>query len=750
MSHPVFGELDAADQPLIYAEARRLLCCVLSADHSLLALQQDALAQRCGAEVVAAAPPAGEDVNRAALAAIHARLMAQGRIMTAQLAAAVAAQPRRAPDGDGLQGRADRLGGWVVAAALSRLDVKTDEHCILAGADALRLLKTKDRTVDLGRIDLAGVTEFVAVVERLEAIRSDPGAGPVGEMFDERLEKLLALFRAAATERDARDRTPGGRRWRERVVAAADDDDDEPRLIDLVDGDDKASGCGDADREQREAERQADEPRDALHVACVGATVDDRERATARTATAVVVAATRALALPAEPDVLTANDARVIIEAVQAAPDDPALQVLALILVFGRRAVRLKQAFASKDAATTARWSLHSPGYALDLTVNLPDLTEPGDPFDDPERRPAAPEYVRLVPPLSINVENLYEVDKAGLDEAMAALRPRLVRPLTEGRVARWLETWLRRAGIDIAVIGVLCGLDPGARAQMHYTVLSGDAIRAAWERALVEGLRLPETPERIDAATHIGSSVRPCLAAHRQAVATLAARATTPLDPAAPLSALAAVHDAFALYTLELLFLSTGHRPVSAPFGQYGDYDLATGVMWISDKDTRGGPAARIVALPPSAVAQLSFWEAHLRALAARLESLGSPVPRTRITPIFTPPRGDAPRPLFFFLDCDGAVVEVSQKILGERRRGVLPSPTNAGRHMLRTHLVSVGMPPHAIDAVLGHGRLGEEPLTFDSALGFADLQRIAMAAQALLEERGLTPLRSPLCPPL
>lgn len=744
--HPVFGDLDAADRPLIYAEARRLLRCALGEGHPLAAPLQDALARRCGAEVVAAAPTEGQDVDPGVLAAIHRRLVAQERIMTAWFAAAVAAQPRRSPDGRSSEGGADQLGGWVVAATLLRLDVKLDEHCMIAGADALRLLKTKDPAPDLGRIDLAGVTGFVGAVERLKTIRRDPGDGPVGEMFGDRLEKLHALLHAAATGRDPDDKSPARRRWAERAMPAPDDDDDGPPLIDLSDGDDETADRDDADRDQPEEERRADEPRGALYVSQAGATVEDRERAAARTATAVAVAATRALALPAEPDVLTAYGARVILEAALAAPDDPALQVLALVLMFGRRAARLKQAFASRDAAATARWSLHPSGYVLDLSMDLPDLSRPGGPFDDPERRPAAPERVRLAPPPWIDVENLHEVDKADLDQAIAALRPRLALPLSEGRIAGWLQAWLQRKGADMAMIGVLCGLAPAARAQMHYTVMSGDAVRAAWERALIEGLGL-EAPTRIDAAAHIGSSVRPRQAALRQGVAALAARAAIPLDPAAPPSVLAGVHNAFALYTLELLFLSTGHRPVSAPFGRYGDHDLATGVMWISDKDTRGGPAARIVALPPFAAAQLRFWEEHLRALALRLERLGSPVPRTRITPVFTPPRGGEPPPLFFFLDRDGGVVEASQTAMGERRRGVLPEPTNAARHMLRTHLVAVGMAPHAIDAVLGHGHLGEEPLTFDSALRFDDLKRIAMAAQALLEETGFTPLRSPLC---
>ena len=740
MSHPFLGELDAADWPIVYAEARRLLECALA--DPLLALLQDRLARCCGEAVVAAAPPAGDGVDPAALAAVHRRLVVRERIMKAPVPAAVAAQPGRQPDGTG---RADILGGWVVAAALLRIgEEEADEHCVVAGADALRLLKTLDPPPDLARIDLAGVTGFVDAVKRLRLIRSDPGDEPVGPMFGDRLEKLHALFNAVATGRDRDERTPTGRHWREQSLAEPEDDDG-PDLIDVYD--DGPGDRDDADRAQPEEERRADAPRNALHVARAAATVDDSERSTAQTRTGVAAAATRALALPAEPNVVTPHEVRVIIDAARAAPHDAALQVLALVLVFGRRAERLKDAFAPKDAAATARWSFHRAGYALDLSVKLPELNKPGALIDEPHPRPAASESecIRLIPPPWLDVEKLYDVDKEDLDRAMAALRPRLAYPLSQGRIARWLQAWLQRKGVDIAVIGVLCGLDPGARAQMHYTVLSGDAVRDAWEQALTEGLGL-DAPPQVPAAARIGSSVRPDDGELREAVARLAECATTLLDPAAPLSALAAVHEAFALYTLELLFLSTGHRPVSAPFGQIGDYDLATGVMWISDKDTRGGPASRIVALPPFAIDQLRFWEDHLRALAARLEHLRSPVPRARIKPIFAPPRGRAPEPLFFFLDESGRVVEASQAAMGARRRRVLPGPTNAARHMLRTHLVASAMPTHAIDAALGHGRLGEEPLVFDSSLGFGDLQRIAMAAQALLEAYGFTPLRSPL----
>jgi hypothetical protein len=121
--------------------------------------------------------------------------------------------------------------------------------------------------------------------------------------------------------------------------------------------------------------------------------------------------------------------------------------------------------------------------------------------------------------------------------------------------------------------------------------------------------------------------------------------------------------------------------------------------------------------------------------------------VPHARIKPIFKPPRRDASAPLFFFLDGNGNVVEASQTAMGQRRDGVLPAPTNAARHMLRTYLVEGDMQPHAIDAVLGHGHLGEEPLTFDSSLGFGHLQKTALVAQRQLEELGFTPLRSALC---
>jgi hypothetical protein len=754
MSDPFFGQLEPAARSLVYAEAHRLLRRALGESHYLLRLLVDELDQQCGPEAQGGAAH-GDGPERDGLLSLHARLAARGQIMTAQVAAAIAAQPRPLPDGRIPQDCADLLGGWAVAAMLRRLDlaedentdVREDENCVRQGADAFRLLKTKDPVTDLELINLAGVSSFEAAVERLESIRNDFSSRPPSSMFDQRLEKLLALFRAAATERGDLART-AGRQWREQPVTAPDGDDEDPGLTEYRDVEGEAPGPDAGDWEQREQERLADEQRDEFYISRSASTVDDREQANARTTTAVAVAATRALALPAEADVLTAHEARVLVDAARANPDNPALQSLALALVFGRRVDRLKRAFGlpRETELPPERWTIHRKRLVFDLTVILPDLTERDSVFEDPERVKGGRERVRLSPPDWLDPEALHEVDKADLDSAMTGLRKQVARPVSEGRIAGWLQASLQRAGADAALIGALCGIAPGERAQMHYTVLSADDVRGAWERALV-GLCIAPPP-RIEADAFIGSSVRPERSAFRKAVATLAARAAT-LGPDAPLSDLVAAHDAFTSYTLELLFLATGHRPVSAPFGQYADHDLETGVMWVSDKATRGGPSTRLVALSPFAKDQLGFWVEHLEALAARLERLGSRVHQTRIRPIFSPSRGGAPLPLFFFLAEDGRVVEVTETEIRDRRAGVLPKPVNAARHMLRTHLAASRMPTHAIDAFFGHGRLGEEPLTSDSALRFGDLQNIAMAAQNLLEDLGFTPLRSPLCPP-
>jgi integrase len=242
-----------------------------------------------------------------------------------------------------------------------------------------------------------------------------------------------------------------------------------------------------------------------------------------------------------------------------------------------------------------------------------------------------------------------------------------------------------------------------------------------------------------------MGSRVRPDFDLLRAVAETLRNRLSAPLLPGARLDEIAAAHDAFACHALLVLMLATGHRPVGAPFERLGDFDLVSGLVWISDKRTRKGRASRIALLPPAGLAQLHAWLRHLKALDRRLTPFRPDSVRERLRPALRIDDAEAPA-LFFFLDALGGVVDASVEAMGDRMEDILPVQLNWPRHVLRSRLASGGASAQAVDALLGHGSATEAPFGRHSALTIDDLRPLSDRAAALLADLGFAALESPL----
>lgn len=505
----------------------------------------------------------------------------------------------------------------------------------------------------------------------------------------------------------------------------------------------------------------ADAPRALHHVARSEPGYDDRARDRARTRVIATASAVRDLGLPASADRLTDHEARTLVRAAQADSDDPGLAALGLSLVFGRPVERLRAAFETPPLALQEAGDGPPPreawadgaGGALVLEIAL-DL--PGFAIDLPRalaRRLLTDkrERLRLGVPGRLRPEVMLSATARDCDAAMRGLRDRVARPYARGRIAGWLGAWLRDRGADVAVIGGLTGQDPGGRAQMHYTCIPRGVLLDAWEAALADELGLKLSPRaRTNAA--LGSRARLPVPALAKTFGSLRGMIDADRDGDGdgprPLERIAAAHDRYAIYALELLGFATGHRPVNAPFERLGDADLETGLLVVADKGPSGGRSERVVALPGAAVAQLRHWAAHVEALHAQVVWRVDGEVAARIAAAVRHGREGAP--LFFFLSSDRAaglaVVEPARAAMTARRRAVPPVQTNLARHVLRSHLVAEGAVPDAVDASLGHARLGEEPWGATSTLSIADLRGVAAAADRLVAELDLHPCSGPL----
>jgi hypothetical protein len=301
-----------------------------------------------------------------------------------------------------------------------------------------------------------------------------------------------------------------------------------------------------------------------------------------------------------------------------------------------------------------------------------------------------------------------------------------------------------RRDTTDAAIIGFLVGESPAARAQMHYSCIAQRTL-VDWHRRYLErglGLSLPDWPAPDGV---YGSRLRLPDGLLR-AVFEEARRDVRRhrLHGPGAFAQVAAAHNVFMIYTLMVLYLASGHRPVSHPFEFRSDFDLEAGVLWISDKTGRGARGARLLPLPACAVAQARAWIAHLERLQARLGLTHPALADGPVAAALAMEERDR-GPFFFRLDARGRVETLRPSIQEEATRPVLPAALNWTRHVLRSALLDA-CDPAALDAFLGHGHIGEEAFVAGASLPFADLFPVAEQVQALMASLSVKPLDGPL----
>src|SRR5579872_1330271 len=117
-----------------------------------------------------------------------------------------------------------------------------------------------------------------------------------------------------------------------------------------------------------------------------------------------------------------------------------------------------------------------------------------------------------------------------------------------------------------------------------------------------------------------IGSRSQPVMARLREKVAGLIQR--TEQDVAQFGQDLERALNAHALYTSIELMHAVGHRPVDDPFCY--PTSLGDSIAVVEDKAPTEQHAQRLVVLPTTARAQLSYYKEHLAALATELDKKG------------------------------------------------------------------------------------------------------------------------------
>lgn len=176
-------------------------------------------------------------------------------------------------------------------------------------------------------------------------------------------------------------------------------------------------------------------------------------------------------------------------------------------------------------------------------------------------------------------------------------------------------------------------------------------------------------------------------------------------------------LHNTFVTYTLWMLLLGTGHRPVKDPIESIDILDLERGWLIVNDKQSTPTKAGRLVPLGKILTAQLRHYLTHLARLKNHLKT-SNPELALRIESALTP-AGPRCIPLFFHMD------EESQNWKPINRAALLISlnnlqglPLNLGRHLLATIATEENWSCAAIREMLGHIEYGTAAFSSTSPL--------------------------------
>lgn len=309
---------------------------------------------------------------------------------------------------------------------------------------------------------------------------------------------------------------------------------------------------------------------------------------------------------------------------------------------------------------------------------------------------------------------------------------------LSVSKIADHLANYLHRQGVDDVLIALITGNPDIQEAGLYYTQYRTSSIYRAYQRYLKTELRA-ETPDPEESKAKLGGSQ---LVVKEEAVIAIFDHLKKSLQRLKDRNWIEG-HNHYVMYTIHLLNIATGHRPVVDPYDDIDHIDLISKKIFISDKESRvTSSSARTLVLPDTAVTQIKLYNKHLERLHIQMQSL---------SPTFAKKLGEAldgKGRLFFFIQQGDMADEfnmlyVSPKSVEDLWAGTLGLPSNWHRHFLRSYLLrQKEVTGESIDTWMGHAKPGQEGLTRYSGMSIKALGTIALVIEQLFGSLGIIPL--------
>lgn len=321
--------------------------------------------------------------------------------------------------------------------------------------------------------------------------------------------------------------------------------------------------------------------------------------------------------------------------------------------------------------------------------------------------------------------------------ERLGELRKKLPQ-LSLARIALAGRLWLYHQGSERPLIDRLFGTDLAHAVPLYYQNMAEEWIMnayGAWMRR-INGQLLDANPFTVEIAasvSRVGSLRCPKLAVVGEGLRQYRDLVRWELANG---KSLREAHNHYAVFTYLVLAFATGIRSVRQPFESLAEFCEATDTYFLDDKESRRAPAPRFVPVAPFAVKQLGFYFKYLLALKSFLD--GHAPSRRYMDAVL---KGQAP--YLFTLGRGGRPpVALTPTTIANTLGEAFPLVSNWNRHFMRTELGNYGVSDEVIQAMMGHGEVGQEPFAGYSALSMSELEEAASVMEEIAASIGLEPL--------
>jgi hypothetical protein len=186
--------------------------------------------------------------------------------------------------------------------------------------------------------------------------------------------------------------------------------------------------------------------------------------------------------------------------------------------------------------------------------------------------------------------------------------------------------------------------------------------------------------------------------------------------------------HNALIVYMWIVMALYTSHRPVNSPFDLFSDLANESAFIWMCDKFSKKELTFRLVPKSKWIKRNIKRYSDHLKYIKIQCQN-------NKAVAAYIDKANENKAP-FFFAFRDGKPIDVSPKWLAEQLDEIWPFPLNFPRHVSRGTLQTRKVLPEQMDAFMGHGTVGKDPLGQYSGFSLSDLSNITREIEDSLEE--------------